>query len=159
MVTLPEKSYSRMVVVQILYSLNLSDSEIKELTQEKILQNIDRIAAFYKNTDSEEHELIEVIREKINYKFVESLLITMSESIDVIDQAIINVLVKQDSWQRMHILIKSTLRAAIAEFIGLNTGRKILIDEYVGIASSFFGGKEINFVNATLDKVTANLKQ
>jgi transcription termination factor NusB len=58
----------------------------------------------------------------------------------------------------MNILIQAVLRSAIAEYLYLNTARKVLIDEYVNITGSFFTVKETNFVNATLDKITKTLE-
>ncbi len=159
MVTLPGKSYSRIVVVQILYILNLSSEEIKHLTDESIDKHTLDIRKFYDAENVEDFELTEVIKNKTKRVFVKSILKSLSENIDVIDQTIVDSLVNKDSWQRVHILIKSILRAAIAEFVYLETARKVLVDEYVSIARSFFASKEINFVNATLDKITKSLDQ
>lgn len=153
MATLINKSYSRVIIVQILYILNLSSTEIKDLTEESIEEHLKQIDDFYNSTHSDESELIELMRDKAKHQFIRSVLMSLSHNIDTIDEAIIKNLSKHDSWGRMHILIKSFLRAAIAEYISLNTARKILIDEYVNIAGSFFSIKETNFVNATLDKV------
>jgi transcription antitermination factor NusB len=153
MVTLPDKSYSRVIIVQILYILNLSSTEIKDLTEESIEEHIQQIKGFYNSAHSDESELIAVMRDKAKHKFIRSVLMGLSHNIETIDETIIKNLSRNDSWSRMHILIKSLLRASIAEYISVNTARKILIDEYVSITNSFFAVKETSFVNATLDKV------
>lgn len=159
MVTLPGKSYSRITVVQILYILNLSSEEIRQLTDDSIDKHSADISKFYDVENADDFELAEVMKNKTKHGFVKSVLKSLSENIDVIDQMIVDNLVKKDSWQRVHILIKSILRAAIAEFVYLETTRKVLVDEYVSIARSFFASKEIDFVNATLDKITKSLDQ
>lgn len=159
MVTLPDKSYSRIIVVQILYILNLSSEEIKQLTNESIDKSILDISKFYDSENSDASDLIDVMKSKTKQKFIKAILKSLGENVENIDQTIVNSLVNKDSWKRVHILIKSILRAAIAEYLYLDTTRKVLVNEYVSIAGSFFSSKEIDFVNATLDKITKALSQ
>ena len=159
MATLPDKSYSRVIIVQILYILNLSDTEIRDFTEETIDKHIVHIENFYNSASSEDSELIELLRSKAKHQFIKSILMALSQNIESIDAAILQNLSNKDSWVRMHIIIKSLLRAAIAEYITLATTRKVLVDEYVGITRSFFSLKETSFVNATLDKITSTLNK
>lgn len=159
MITLPDKSYSRVIVVQILYIFELSGKKIEDLNNESIERYIGDINTFYNSDELDDSEIIRVMRNKTKQKFIKTILNAYSESKDDIDKTIINVLDKKDSWDRVHILIKSILRAALAEFIHINTKRSILIDEYVSITSSFFSSKEISFVNATLDKIIKNIEK
>ena len=153
MVTLTDKTCSRVIVVQILYILNLSSTEIKELTSSTIEKYLDGLRGLY-GDDEEDLKVLEVMRNKTRHKFVHSILKTLGKNIDVIDSMLVNNLDQQHSWQRINVLLKSVLRAGVAEFIHIKTARKVLIDEYVNITSSFFSYKETSFINATLDKIT-----
>lgn len=155
MFTLSDKSYSRIVIVQILYGLNLSSAEIKDLTEESIKKDILHLQNFHEVADLEDFDKIKA---KAKPQFINAILMALSQNIDVIDEIIIKNLVQKDSWARMNILIQAVLRSAIAEYLYLNTARKVLIDEYVNITGSFFTVKETNFVNATLDKITKTLE-
>ncbi len=148
MATISDKHFSRIAVVQILYMFKLSNHDIKLLTDEKILGYIQDLSNFYKD-DTEAQDL----SARIRVNFVRSIVLYLGNNIEIIDQNIVDKLSNQQSWERMHILIKSILRAAIAEKLMSDISKNVIIDEYMQIASSFFSHKEAAFVNATLDKI------
>ena len=154
MVTLSDKHFSRVVIVQILYMFKLSDHDIELLTSEKIEQYIQDLAKFYQD-DVEGQD----ISARIRVKFVKTIVLYLAEHIEIIDQNIIAKLTNKQSWERMHILIKAILRAAIAEKSASDTSKNVIIDEYMKIAISFFSHKEAAFVNATLDKIFLQIAQ
>ena len=154
MVTLPDKSYSRVIIIQILYILNLSNTEIKDLSEESIEAHITNLKIFYDSEHSDDSDIISVMKNKAKHQFIKSVLMGLGGNIEVIDEEILKHISNKNSWLRMNVIIKSILRAAIAEYVHLKTKRSILIDEYVNITRSFFAMKETSFVNATLDQVT-----
>ena len=149
-----DKHFSRIVIVQILYMFKLSNQDIKLLTDDKILGYIQDLNNFYK--DDVEGQDLSV---KIRINFAKSIILYLAENIEIIDQNIIAKLTNQQSWERMHILIKAILRAAIAEKLMSDISKNVIIDEYMKIASSFFSHKEAAFVNATLDKIFLQISQ
>lgn len=69
-----------------------------------------------------------------------------------IDQLTDRALVAKWPIARIDPTLRSLFRAAGAELTQGNTPPKVVISEYVGIASAFFPeGKEASFVNAVLD--------
>jgi transcription termination factor NusB len=115
MVTLPDKSYSRVIIIQILYILNLSNTDIKALSEESIEAHIADLKNFYDSANSDDSEIVAVMKKKAKHQFIKSVLMCLGEKIEIIDEAILKHISNKNSWLRMNVIIKSILRAAIAE--------------------------------------------
>jgi N utilization substance protein B len=78
---------------------------------------------------------------------------------DTIDAAILTRLSKGWKLSRLDSTTRAILRAATGELIGhTHVSSAIILDEYVSLAHDFFDQTEANFVNAVLDKVSADLR-
>jgi len=78
---------------------------------------------------------------------------------DSIDAAILTRLSKGWKLSRLDSTTRAILRAATGELIGhTHVSSAIILDEYVSLAHDFFDQTEANFVNAVLDKVSADLR-
>ncbi|WP_334128754.1 transcription antitermination factor NusB [Sneathiella sp.] len=76
-----------------------------------------------------------------------------------IDALIAGRLEKDRTPERLEIVLLCLMRAATYEFMArIDTPAKVLIKEYIGIARSFFTGKEPALVNGVLDKVARELR-
>jgi N utilization substance protein B len=71
-----------------------------------------------------------------------------------VDRAIVRRLAAGWKLKRLDATARAILRAGAYELIEApKTPREVVIDEYVEIAKSFFGGTEVGFINATLDAI------
>ena len=85
----------------------------------------------------------------------ETILSGVSKKIKNIDKQISKLI--KDDWKidRIEPVVLSILRSGIFELQqNEDSFRKIIINEYINIAHSFFNGKEPAFINAILDKVS-----
>ena len=73
----------------------------------------------------------------------------------IIDKEIKKLLSDDWDFNRLDKILIAILRSAFYEIMfQSNTPYKVIIDEYVEISHSFFSGKEPNFTNAILDKLS-----
>ncbi|WP_136442772.1 transcription antitermination factor NusB [Pacificoceanicola onchidii] len=76
-----------------------------------------------------------------------------------IDQMTDRALVAKWPIARIDPVLRALFRAAGAEFVALDTPPKVVIVEYLDVASAFFpDGKEARFVNAVLDHMAREAK-
>lgn len=101
--------------------------------------------------DSSEDELIN----DINKSLFSDLINEIIEKQIIIDKEIKKLLSDDWDFNRLDKILIAILRSAFYEIIfQSNTPYKVIIDEYVEISHSFFSGKEPNFTNAILDKLS-----
>ncbi len=145
-----KRSLARLMAVQILYQKDFNSSN----------QNLDKI----KNDVIENYVLdcgddISSYKNKIDEKFLENLLSGVSMVETNLDEKIINNLKAGWSLKALEEPILQILRCAIFELNYVkNVPAKVVLDEYVSIAASFFDSKKVTFVNAIIDKIAKDLK-
>lgn len=101
--------------------------------------------------DSSEDALIN----DINKSLFSNLINEIIEKQIIIDREIKKLLSDDWDFNRLDKILIAILRSAFYEIIfQSNTPYKVIIDEYVEISHSFFSGKEPNFTNAILDKLS-----
>ncbi len=125
-----KRSLSRLIAVQSLYQYYYlkANDDIMNLAIE-IVDNylIDA-----------ENDQITSYRKKIDMKLLTELLENITEKIAEIDKIITKSLEKQHNLSKIQDVILAILRIAIFELKFINkTPFKVIIDEYVNIASSF----------------------
>lgn len=93
---------------------------------------------------------------KIDEYFLFKTVDYIISNLDYIDGKISNYLSKDWKLQNLDILIKSILRAGIAEQItSTKTNKSIITSEYTNIASKFFTGRQTSFINGVLHNYCA----
>jgi N utilization substance protein B len=71
-----------------------------------------------------------------------------------IDRAIAGSLSENWKLERVDSILRAILRCAVFELVARrDVPAKVVIDEYVAVASAFFGGDEPGFVNGALDTI------
>lgn len=135
-----KRTLSRLIAVQILYQ--------REFNSEKSYEEIkDDLVANYALDNEDE---ISSYAEKIDEGFLTQLLRSV-ELFEKTDQEIAPLL--QQPIANLDLVMLQILRLAIFELRTLKDApQNVVIDEYVGIAVSFFDQKKVTFVNAILDK-------
>ncbi|PHQ70328.1 MAG: transcription antitermination factor NusB [Sneathiella sp.] len=89
----------------------------------------------------------------------EDIVLHTKERQEEIDLLIADALEKGRTPDRLEVVLLALLRAATYEFLGrVDMPAKLLIKEYVGIARTFFTGKEPALVNGVLDKIAKQVR-
>ena len=138
-----KRTLSRLIAVQVLYQYDFfeekeSYDEIKkDLIENYILNSDDEISSYQNEIDAD---------------FLDKLL-AVSQMFAQIDQDLSAFLQKGWSLNSVDKVMLQILRLAVFELQMLkDIPPKVVVDEYVGIAASFFDQKKVTFVNAILDK-------
>jgi len=135
-------SIARLVLVQSLYQMEIAGTDVNE-----IIDSLNNRIIF----DSSEDKLIN----DINKSLFSNLINEIVEKQIKIDNEIKKFLSDDWDFNRLDKILIAILRSAFYEIMfQSNTPYKVIIDEYVEISHSFFSGKEPNFTNAILDKLS-----
>ena len=135
-------SIARLVLVQSLYQMEIAGTDVNE-----IIDSLNNRIIF----DSSEDKLIN----DINKSLFSNLINEIVEKQITIDNEIKKFLSDNWDFNRLDKILIAILRSAFYEIMfQSNTPYKVIIDEYVEISHSFFSGKEPNFTNAILDKLS-----
>ena len=129
------KSAARLLAVQALYQILLTRQKYEDVLKEFVKFRIEK--------------------SKVDMELFETILSGVSKKIKNIDKQISKLI--KDDWKidRIEPVVLSILRSGIFELQqNEDSFRKIIINEYINIAHSFFNGKEPAFINAILDKVS-----
>ena len=91
---------------------------------------------------------------KIDEGFMSDIVRTAIDNIDVIDKFIASKLNQNWTIAKLDTTLLSIIRCAVAEIMfGSYIDKAVLSSEYTNIASDFFSGKEIGFINSITDKL------
>jgi len=135
-------SIARLVLVQSLYQMEIAGTDVNE-----IVDSLNNRIIF----DTSEDILIN----DINKSLFSNLINEIVEKQIKIDNEIKKFLSDDWDFNRLDKILIAILRSAFYEIMfQSNTPYKVIIDEYVEISHSFFSGKESNFTNAILDKLS-----
>ena len=146
-----KRSLSRLMAIQIFYQFDfLRDAKKLDEVKRDIIENylID------------EKENISSYREKIDESFLDNLLAGLSLDVKKIDEEISTVLKTGWSIDNLDSVVVQILRFGSFELKFMqDIPTKVILDEYVDIAASFFEGKKVMFVNAALDSLAKKLRE
>lgn len=143
-----KRSFSRFFATQILFSYFSDTSESKDISDLKSFMEEYYISDEFSQDDSEEY------KKDVNIDFLDELLNGVLNNLEKIDNILNENLTGKYTFNVIDKLIAIILRLAVYEFNWTNTDKKIIINEYVDIASEFFDPKATSFVNAILDKLS-----
>ena len=136
---------TRLVIVQSLYQMEMSGTDINVLLKD------------YPNRVIFDNKHDKIIK-KINFDQYENILVGVIDHQGKIDQKIEGLLEKSWSISRIDMTLRAILRASIYELLFMpEIPFKVVINEYLDIARSFFDDKEPEFLNAVLDNVVKSL--
>ncbi|GEM_PF-2390276 len=158
---------ARLAAVQALYLHDLR-LKTKALAQSQNLFNdggdklkIDALSLcqevvfFYRNVffTSQEYGWTKK-NKKIDENFMFEIVNTALSNLVEIDDYIAKHLNPNWTVEKLDTVLRSIIRCAIAEiFIGEPIEKAVLSSEYTNLASNFFDGKEIGFINGITDKL------
>lgn len=91
---------------------------------------------------------------KIDEGFLYDIVKTAISNVDIIDKFIASKLNQNWTIAKLDTMLLAILRCAVAEIMfGSYVDKAVLSSEYTNIASDFFSGKEIGFINSITDKL------
>lgn len=130
---------SRFAAVQALYQMELADADAETVLREFLDFRFSREPAEYHEPD---HVFFGDLVRGVPHHQVE------------IDRAIAKCLAEGWRLSRVDSILRAILRLATYELVARrDVPAKVVIDEYMEIAHSFFNNDEPGFVNAALDKI------
>lgn len=140
-----KKSLSRLMAVQIFYQFEFFE---KKVELDKITKDV--VENYLLNQD----EPISSYEKNINNEFLSNLTQELENNSKNIDKNIEEFLNDPWSIETIDEITLQIIRFGCLELQHYqDTPAKVIIDEYVDIASSFFDDKKVTFVNAILDKI------
>lgn len=142
-----QKSAARLAAVQILYQLELSGGETLEAVEEfkdyHVANTIDK--------DQDKN-----INWRLANQLVEGIISHQQELNSLITPALSN----DWKFERLELLIRCILQAAIFEIITFpEQDLPVIIAEYLKITEAFYTVKEAKFVNGVLHKIGTETRQ
>jgi N utilization substance protein B len=143
------KSAARLAAIQAIYSRDMDD-----YSKSPALLTLD-VIGYYNDQNIDDEQLI-IPDEKFLARVIDSTI----KNIEDLDQIISEFLSDNWSLDKINPVIKAILRCAICEIKYMyDVPAKVIINEYTTLAKSFYGNKEIGFVNSILDKISTNIRE
>lgn len=137
---------ARLAAVQALYQMDVAEEPSKNVVREFLNHRFGY---------ADEAGMVEA-----DEAFFEDIALGVVDRQDDIDAEITAHLSEKWTLKRLDITLRAIMRAGSYEIMRRpDVPALVIIDEYVAIASDFFdGGKEPNFVNASLDKLARKVR-
>jgi N utilization substance protein B len=144
------RSSARLAAVQALYDADLSGSSADRVLTDFIDHALGDRALM---TDHDEAET-EVMLSPPDPVLLAALLRGCLAQSETLDQLVAQALSKDWQIGRLEAVLRAILRAGTFELTQMpETPARVVISEYVDVASAFYGGPEPGLVNAVLDRI------
>lgn len=143
------------IVAQKKDLFNKNKDKNEELFKNDVLTLCQEIIYFYRNIFFTQQEYGWTKKnKKVDEAFMYELVKTTLNNIDEINNFISSKLNENWTLAKLDITLYSIISCAIGELlIGNKIEKAVLSSEYTNIASDFFSGKEIGFINGITDKL------
>lgn len=149
------RSSARLSAVQALYDAEITGDSADTLLKDFIDHAIGG-RALVSDEDEQEHE---VALSPADPLLLAALVRGSLERAAELDMIIARALTGDWSVERLDSLLHAILRAGTFELIAMmETPARVVISEYVDVASAFYGGPEPGLVNAVLDRIARVLR-
>lgn len=141
-----ERRASRLAAVQALYQIELTGTAPDLVVTEFIAHRLGRSIDGERATPADRAHFVAVVEGGMR-------------RLDDLDALIGDVLAEGWSLKRLGTLLRALMRAAAYELLEMaDVPARVVIDEYVALARSFFADREPAFVNGALDKLARRLR-
>jgi transcription antitermination protein NusB len=145
------RSTARLAAVQALYQVAATDSDYTKVVRDFLAGRLGGMAI---NEDPDTEAETHVRLADMDQGMFSGLVREAIARQDDIDEMINANLSGDWPQDRLELIVRSILRAAIAELLGaIEAPAKVTISEYVDITHAFYSGTEPKMVNAVLDKI------
>lgn len=141
-----ERRAARLAAVQALYQVELTGTKPDLVITEFIAHRLGRSIDGERATPVDRAHFVALVEGAVR-------------RLDDLDALVGEVLAEGWSLKRLGSLLRALMRAAAFELLEIQAvPARVVIDEYVEIARSFFADKEPSFVNGALDKLARRLR-
>ena len=141
------KSAARLAAVQILYQLELSGGDT--------LNAVEEFKDYHVNNTIDEDQ-----DKNINWNLANQLVAGIINHRQELNSLITPALNKDWKFERLELLIRCILQAAVFELITFSDqDSPITIGEYLKITEAFYTEKEAKFVNGVLHKIATQVRE
>ncbi len=141
-----ERRAARLAAVQALYQIEIAASAPESVIAEFVAHRLNRSIDGERASQSDRAHFLAVVE-------------GVSRRPDDVDQLVSDVLGEGWSLKRLGALLRAMMRAAAFELLELEAiPARVVIDEYVELAASFFSDREPAFVNGALDRLARRLR-
>ena len=145
-----KRSLTRLVAIQILYQYNFFNTQ--NLLGKKSITDVTN--EIVDNYILDQEEIPSSYRQKIDIDFLAALTTAIIPLLDEIDVDIAELLQKNWTLAKLPDVALEIIRIAVFELRYMtDVPVKVVINEYVDIASSFYDDKKVTFVNSILDNL------
>lgn len=139
-------SAARLLAVQALYQRAVSGQTAAEVLREFLQHRV-------------EEEVEGLKHAKVNRELLGELVEGVAREESTLDDMLAAVLDEDWTLDRVELLLRVLLRAAIFELSDrLEVPARVVIAEYVDLANAFYDGRETAFVNGLLDRLAHVLR-
>jgi len=149
-------SAARLAAVQALYQVATTESDYTQVVRDFLMGRLGGLAITEDPDTEEETQVMLAQIDQGTFSNLVSQAFAQQEDIDAMIDANLNA-----EWpaERLETILRSILRAAVAELMGaVEAPVRVTISEYVDLAHAFYSGPEPNLVNAILDKIAHALR-
>jgi len=144
--SMKKRTRSRVAAVQAIYQLEKSDSDLPTIVKEFVFHRVG------KDEESAPYE-------EMDKSFFKDLVEEVADNRDDVDSIIAGNLAENWTLERMDQVSHALLRCGTTELLRMGeTPAKVVINEYLEAAHTFFEREEISFINKTLDKISHLLR-
>lgn len=154
--TIVGKSAARLAAVQALYQVATTEADYTKVVRDFLAGRLGGTAISEDpDTEAETQVRLAEMDAGMFSGLVSEAIARQDDADDMINANL------SDGWpkDRLEVIVRSILRAAVAELLGASDApAKVIISEYVDITHAFYNGPEPKMVNAVLDKIARVLR-
>ena len=135
------RGVTRLYAIQVLYQ-----SQFEEQSLEKLLSEAKNHPEIVLSED--------IALNEIDFEFFENLMKKLQNNLGRIDDCISKNVAKNWSFSRLDKVMQSLLRLGTCEILFFKEiPSKVIFNEYIEIAKSFFAKNDVSFVNGILNSI------
>lgn len=135
------RGVTRLYAIQVLYQ-----SQFEEQSLEKLLSEAKNHPEIVLSED--------IALNEIDFEFFENLMKKLQNNLSRIDDCISKNVAKNWSFSRLDKVMQSLLRLGTCEILFFKEiPSKVIFNEYIEIAKSFFAKNDVSFVNGILNSI------
>lgn len=141
-----ERRAARLAAVQALYQIEIAATRPESVIAEFVAHRLDRSIDGERASPADRAHFVALVE-------------GVARRPDDVDRLVGDVLGEGWSLKRLGALMRALMRAAAFELLEMQAiPARVVIDEYVEIAASFFSDREPAFVNGALDRLARRLR-
>lgn len=150
------RSSARIAAVQALYEMDMTDASADPILTEFMAERWQRAG---QDDPDASQDTASAQLPPFNHELLSEIVNGVAGNTAELDQHIGGAL--SDNWtvERLEVLVRSVLRAGTFELLHkIDVPVRVVINEYMDVAHSFFSGTEPGLINGVLDKLAREIR-